>query len=121
MENEKVVGFCRFEFSSELDNIDCELIAIYVHPKFKRYGIGTKMFDYVLNEFYIHGKKQMILWCLADNINSINFYKAMGGQIKEYKSVLIGEKNYEELGFVYNVKELCEKNKKHIKEIWLHI
>ena len=34
--NEKVVGFCRFEFSSNINYADCELIAIYVHPDFKK-------------------------------------------------------------------------------------
>ena len=55
----------------------------------------------------------MILWCLADNINSINFYKHMGGEIQETKQATIGNKNYEEVGIVYNVKELC--NNKIIK------
>ena len=110
LQNGKVVGFCRFELSSSVNNMDCELAAIYVHPDFKGQGIGTKMFEYVLNEFYIQDKNEMILWCLADNVSSINFYKNMGGQIKKYKLASIGEKNYEEAGFVYNIKDLCRKN-----------
>ena len=68
------------------------------------------MFEYVLDKFYIQNKNKMILWCLADNVNSINFYKYMGGKIKEHKLAPIGSKNYEEVGFVYDIKELCQKN-----------
>jgi hypothetical protein len=49
----------------------------------------------------------MIIWCLADNKKSINFYKHMGGLMKEKKQSTIGNKDYEEVGFIYNVKELC--------------
>ena len=71
------------------------------------------MFEYVLNEFYNQNKNKMILWCIADNVNSIKFYKHMGGEIKESKLALIGNKKYEELGFIYNVKELYKtKNRK---------
>lgn len=111
--DEKVVGFCRFvydnSFSSDLDYVDCELSAIYVHPDLKGKGIGTKLFDYVLERFNSQNKNTMILWCLADNVDSINFYKHMGGHIIESKQATIGNKNYEELGFVYNIKELCSK------------
>lgn len=118
VESEKVLGFCRFvydnSFSSNIDYVDCELTAIYVHPDFKGKGNGTKLFEYVLDNFNKQGKSTMILWCLADNINSINFYKHMGGEIRESKEATIGDKNYKEVGIVYNVKELCnKKNKKH--------
>lgn len=113
----KVVGFCRFVydnlFSPNIDYVDCELTAIYVHPDFKGKGIGTKLFQYVLDRFNNQNKATMILWCLADNINSIKFYKHMGGEIKETKQATIGNKNYEEVGIIYNVKELC--NSKSIK------
>ena len=32
----------------------------------------------------------------------------MGGEIQETKHETIGNKNYEEVGIVYNVKELCK-------------
>lgn len=114
IKNNEVVGFCRFVFNNSLspniDYIDCELSAIYVHPELKGNGIGTKMFNYVLNEFDNNNKEKMILWCLQDNINSIEFYKHMGGIIKEIKSVLIGDKEYREVGIVYNIKELIKQN-----------
>ena len=113
----KVEGFCRFvydnSFSPNVDYVDCELTAIYVHPDFKGKGIGTKLFQYVLDQFNNQNKTTMILWCLAANINSIYFYKHMGGEIKKTKLATIGNKNYEEVGIVYKVNELC--NNKSIK------
>ena len=111
LENDKVLGFCRFvydnSFSNNIDYIDCELTALYVHPDYKRKGIGTKLFKYVLDRFNNMNKKTMILWCLTDNTDSIEFYKHMGGEIKEKRNVQIGDLNYQEVGIVYNIKELC--------------
>ena len=116
--NEKVVGFCRFTCDtsslSNIDYIDCELTAIYVHPNFKGRGIGTKMFEYVVDKFSNQNKNSMILWCLTDNVKSIEFYKHMGGEVREVKIAQIGDKSYKEVGFVYNIKELCKKDKNKI-------
>ena len=110
IEHEKVVGFCRFtydnSFSDNIDYVDCELNAIYVHPDFKGRGIGSKMFKYVIEKFNNLGKKTMILWCLKDNKNSIEFYKHMGGKIQEEKISKIGDKEYKEVGIIYNLNEL---------------
>lgn len=106
----KVVGYCRYsnESSSSLSYVDCELVAIYVHPNFKGKGIGTKMFNYVINLFNNQNKDNMILWCLEDNIDSLRFYENMGGEIQDTKVAQIGDKNYKELGIVYNIKKLCK-------------
>lgn len=110
--NNEVVGFCRFVFdnslSADIDYVDCELAAIYVHPDLKGKGIGTKMFKYVVNEFYKNDKEKMILWCLQNNVNSIGFYEHMGGEIKESKLAQIGNTEYKEVGIVYNIKELVK-------------
>lgn len=107
VQNEKVVGFCRFvydnSYSSDIDYVDCELSAIYVRPDLKGKGIGAKLFNYVIDKFNKLGKNTMIIWCLADNKKSIDFYKHMGGEIKEKKQSTIGNKEYEEVGLIFNV------------------
>lgn len=103
----EVVGFCRFVYDNSLspniDYIDCELTAIYVRPDMKGQGIGSKMFKEVVKRFKGKNKTTMILWCLADNVSSVGFYKHMGGEIKEEKTVQLGDKNYKEVGIVYNI------------------
>ena len=53
--NNDIVGFCRYidnnSFSREVEEADCELLAIYVKSDLKYNGIGTKLFQYVKNEF----------------------------------------------------------------------
>lgn len=106
-QNGKVVAFCRYidsnRFTTNVIDIDCELLAMYVEPSLRNNGIGTKLFQYVINEFKNKSKKQMILWCLKDNESSKNFYEEMGGRIVKEKVIEIGNKRYYEVGFVYNL------------------
>jgi len=105
--NNKVVGFCRYidnnHFTQNIQDIDCELLALYVKPNFKYNGIGTKMFQFVIEEFKRKHKTKMILWCLKDNEPSKKFYTKMGGKIVKEKEIKIGDKNYLEVGFLYNI------------------
>ena len=103
----EVVGFCRFlfdnSFSPNINYVDCELMAIYTRPDLKGRGIGAKMFKDVVKRFKDKNKTTMIVWCLADNADSIEFYKHMGGEIKEEKMTRIGDREYREVGIVYKI------------------
>jgi len=103
----EIVGFCRYvydnTFSPEMLDIDCELLAIYVKPELKNKGIGRQMFEYIVKEFKEKKKTKMILWCLKDNEASKEFYKKMGGKIIQEKLNKIGDKEYEEVGFIYGI------------------
>lgn len=105
--NNEVVGFCRYidsnKFTPDIPDIDCELLALYVKPDLKYIGIGTKLFKFVIDEFKSKNKTKMILWCLKDNEPSKKFYTKMGGKIIKEKVIEIGEKNYYEVGFGYNI------------------
>ena len=105
--NNEVVGFCRYadnnKFSENISDINCEILALYVKPNLKYNGIGTKLFQFVINEFKAKDKTKMILWCLKDNEPSKQFYKKMGGKIKGEKVILIDNKKYYEVGFKYNI------------------
>ena len=105
--NNDIVGFCRYidnnSLSTEVEKADCELIAIYVKPNLKYKGIGTKLFQYVKNEFIKKEKNKMILWCLKDNEASKKFYKKMGGTIICERKIAIGNKEYQEVCFLYNI------------------
>ena len=105
--NNQVVGFCRYidnnKFTQDISSIDCELLALYVNPDLKYNGIGTKLFQFVTNEFKSKNRTKMILWCLKDNEPSKKFYTKMGGKIIKERKIEIGEKEYLEVGFEYNI------------------
>lgn len=103
----KIVGYCRFvydnSFSPNIEGVDCEIMALYVKPDLKHFGIGTKLFKYVLDELKKQGKKKMILWCLDDNEPSKKFYAKMGGEIIGKKDIELGGESYKECGFLYTL------------------
>lgn len=105
--NNEIVGFCRYidnnNFTQEIADIDCELLAIYVKPNLKYNGIGTKMFQCVIDEFKRKNKAKMILWCLKDNEPAKKFYTKMSGKMVKEREIEIGNKNYFEVGFLYNI------------------
>ena len=48
----------------------------------------------------------MILWCIKENTNAIKFYEKLGG-IKTYeKMAKIGDKVYQEYGYLFNINEI---------------
>lgn len=106
-QNDEVVAFCRYvfnnSFSQEIENADCELCAIYVRPDLKHCGIGTQLFNYVINEFKNKNKSTMILWCLNDNESSKNFYTKIGGTIITERNIEIENKQYKECCFKYDI------------------
>lgn len=105
--DKEIVGFCRYidnnTYTPNMSEIDCEIVALYVKPNFKYNGIGTKLFEFVIDEFKRKNKTKMIIWCLKYNEPSIKFYKKMGGIITKEKIVEIADKKYVELGFEYNI------------------
>lgn len=86
-----------------MDNVDCELMALYVKPSLKYNGIGTKLFEYVTEGLKKKNKTTMILWCLKDNEPSKKFYTKMGGMLVGERTFEKASKTYYEVAFVYNI------------------
>ena len=83
--NGKIVGFCRY-LDKKLKDIDCEIKALYVKPELKS-----------------RNKKKMIICCLKENFPSRIFYEKMGGKIIEETTITIGDKDYKEVCFCYDI------------------
>ncbi len=65
-------------------------------------GVGKTLFKFVFNKFKSKNRTTMVVWCLKDNEPAKKFYLKMSGKIQKEKLVKIGEKEYQEVGFIYN-------------------
>ena len=103
----EIVGYCRFIYdnsnSPAINDADCELTCLYIKPELKRCGIGTKLFEHVLNELKIAGKKKMVLWCFSYIEPSKKFYTKMGGKIIAERYKQIDGTKYKESCFMYDL------------------
>ena len=106
--NNQVLAFCRvYDYDeSPYDDmeIDCEIREIYVRPDIKRMGIGSKLFNYVLNYFKNKGKNKLYLGVFKDNFNSRKFYEKMGGTLGKEDYLEIRGKSYPVVSYIYNLK-----------------
>lgn len=105
-ENDEILGVIRFG-RSEYPYIKPigEIFVLYVKPKLKRNGIGSKLINFAKDELIKAGYDKMIIWCLKGNKEGSNFYKKHGGdKIKERDYIIRGIKVREE-GFMFDLKE----------------
>lgn len=103
---EKVIGFCRYSTKikeERKDKFDSELTVLYVDPNYKRQGIGSALFQYVKKELQKENKHHMLICCLKGNKIGENFYTKMGGKIVGTSTTTFGEKEYEELNFLFEI------------------
>lgn len=100
--NHKIIGYACF--STEPNEFaDSELVSLYLDPKHTKKGIGTSLFREVTKELKKYNKKTMILWCIKENKNAIKFYEKLGG-IKAFdKMAKIGNKVYQEYGYLFYI------------------
>ena len=105
--NHEIIGYACF--STEANEFaDSELISLYLDPKHTKKGIGTSLFREVTKELKKYNKKTMMLWCLKDNKNAIKFYEKLGG-IKAFdKMAKIGNKVYQEYGYLFYIDEITK-------------
>ena len=52
----------------------------------------------------------MIVWCFSDNTNAIHFYEGLGGIKVEEKSACIGDQEYLEYGFYFDLEKVVNQN-----------
>ena len=78
--NGKTVGIMRI--APPVDDDVCEntyeIHYIYLHPDYFRMGIGTEMMEFAYDIARGLGKAIMVVWVLAENVDSIRFYEKCG-------------------------------------------
>lgn len=101
-ENNKILGVIRFGDPVDTDSkFDSEVLALYVEPKLKGNGIGTKLLNFAKEYFIKNNKTKMVIWCLNNNIPSMKFYEKRGGKSFGTRKAVINNIELEEVGFEY--------------------
>lgn len=107
--DEEVLGYSCFYLQDKTGKCDSELVSLYIKPSEKRKGIGTNLLKETAKELISKGKNNMIIWCLSENIEAINFYKKLGGKKIIEKEAKIGDDLYHEYGFYFDLKSVLGK------------
>lgn len=111
VKGEEVLGYSCFNLTDRDNFFDSELVSLYIKPTETRKGIGESLVKETAKELISKGKNNMIVWCLSDNINALNFYKKLGGKKVKEKQVKIGSEEYLEYGIYFDLKELINNKK----------
>jgi ribosomal protein S18 acetylase RimI-like enzyme len=107
LNNHNIIGYACFSTEPN-EYADSELVSLYLDPKHIKKGIGTSLFREVVKELKKYNKKTMVLWCIKENVNAINFYEKLGG-IKAFdKMAKIGNKVYQEHGYLFYIDEIIK-------------
>ncbi len=102
--NNQIVGFVWYKENLPGGLYENEIVALYIDIKYRKCGVGKKLFDAVANNINKKGTSNLVIWCLEENYNARKFYECIGGKlINENKKFLFYDKEYNEVGYVYKV------------------
>lgn len=107
---EEVLGYSCFMPYDKDKKYDSELVSLYIKKWEAGRGIGSSLLIATAKELYSLGKENMIVWCFSDNSNAIHFYEGLGGIKIEEKTVHIGDEDYLEYGFYFDLEQVVNKN-----------
>lgn len=103
-ENNQVIGYSCFDSNEKEEyNADCEIVSLYIDPNFTNKGIGTSLFRETIKYLKGYNKRNMLIWCLKENKNALEFYKKLGGIKTLEKLAKIGNKVYPEYGIIFDI------------------
>ncbi len=102
-----VKGYSRFGINKDEEKNLGELYALYIKPDERGKGIGGKLLKEtarILKKEY----EEMLIWCLEENKKGRNFYEKMGGKLYKTRKIEIGNKEYGEVCYRYDLKEVIK-------------
>lgn len=108
--DDEVLGYACFSPRDKSNKYDSELVSLYIKKSESGRGIGSSLLIATAKELYSLGKNSMIVWCFADSTNAIQFYEGLGGLKVEEKMVHIGEEDYLEYGYYFDLEKITSEN-----------
>lgn len=109
VKDDELLGYSCFNTNEKTGKYDSELASLYVKENEVKRGIGHALLIETAKELYSLGKRNMIIWCFSDNINAIKFYKKHKGVEVEKKKIKVGEEEYFETCFYFDLETLLKK------------
>lgn len=104
VEENEILGYAWNEMNGD-EKADCEIVALYVRYAKRNCGIGKALFLNSKDLFRAAGKKQMVIWCLKDNVEARKFYERMGGKQDETSTHQWGNKVNDMVSYLYPLNE----------------
>ena len=104
--NGEILGYSCFDYKDREGKFDSELISLYIKTGETNKKIGSNLLIETGKELFANGKKNMIVWCLSDNVRAIKFYEKHGGMKVIEKNAKIGDEHYKEYGYFFDLKNL---------------
>ncbi len=101
-EGDEVLGAAWNRMTDE-EAADCEIVALYVRYSERKRGIGGALLRDSADRFRKAGKKTMIIWCLAENLESRRFYEKMGGKAWKNAGHNWGGREYDMASYLYRL------------------
>ena len=103
-ENNEILGYSFFGKrqnvnKEKMEDYTSEIYALYIKNDFKRKGVGTKLINHICDTLKKENNEKVLLWCLKDNQNAIDFYKKNGFEYLNNKKEELNGVNIEELSF----------------------
>ena len=101
-----VKGYSRFGENREEEKDLAELYALYVEADERGKKIGEKLLRKTASILKERGYKEMVIWCLKENKKERKFYEKMGGKLYKTRNIEIGNKEYAEVCYKYDLNKI---------------
>ncbi len=103
-EEGKIVGYIKYgAIREEIPPYDSEVYAIYVQKEKQNQAFGTQLLEAAKENLRKEGYKRMLTWCLEENEIGKRFYEAKKGKKITKRSIPIGDENYIEVAYGYEL------------------
>ena len=103
IENNNIKGYCRFGENRDKKEYG-EIYALYIKYEERNNGIGKSLSKKAMQILKDKGYKEVVIWCLKENKNARKFYEKIGGKLCNERKIAIGDKQYDEVCYKYNLK-----------------
>ena len=101
--DKEIKGYCRFKESEEDGKKIGEIQALYVKYDQRGKGVGRLLVKETMKILKERGHKEVIIWCLKENIKARAFYEKTGGKLYKERYIEIGQKEYKEVSYIYKI------------------